>query len=471
LKLKCTFFFAESALYSYFVNLLNPFETNHYQFNTDMKKNFYKLLSFAVLATIIISCGEDTNPLIKEAQEGIKTKNYDAALTSLDNAILEDSSNANAYYYKGVVYSEIAQDNPNIPDRKDSYTSMRENLLTAIQMYNQQGIESLQSVESELLIDRMWGSEHNLGVKFATGDSTVTQNYDIAEDHLENAIVINPDSMLSYEVLAEVYRLNSNLEKGISLYEDILTKKDSPDAFDYDRLGTLYLQAEEYEKANNILIEGIESFPDSISLIQKLADSYMNLGNNEASIEVIESLIERDPSNPQYHLVLGTQVYIMGSAISDENSAKYDEIFELERELRSQEGDQKRQTEQKIQNLRAEISTNSTEANRLIARAVSELEKVVELRPDDANAYSTLGIVYQNKAASLFEKRNDTSDNEKAAQIEAEAKDNLREAMKYYEKATELKPDNKDYWRSLFQVYTSLGMNEKAEAAMEKAGM
>lgn len=43
--------------------------------------------------------------------------------------------------------------------------------------------------------------------------------------------------------------------------------------------------------------------------------------------------------------------------------------------------------------------------------------------------------------------------------------------MKNYEKATEIEPDNQSYWRSLFQVYTSLGMNEKAEAAMEKAGM
>ena len=44
-------------------------------------------------------------------------------------------------------------------------------------------------------------------------------------------------------------------------------------------------------------------------------------------------------------------------------------------------------------------------------------------------------------------------------------------AMENYERAAELDPDNTNYWESLFRIYTSLGMLEEAEAAMEKAGM
>ncbi|MBO6620303.1 MAG: tetratricopeptide repeat protein [Balneola sp.] len=439
-----------------------------------MKKNFYKLLSFAVLATIVISCGGETNPLIKEAKDGIKAKNYDAALSSLDQAIVQDSANADAYYYKGKVYSEIALNNSIIADRKDSYSKMRENLVMANELYTSQGAKSLESVESQLLIDQIWGQEHNLGVKYATGDSTTSATgnpYDVAEDHLENAIIINPDSLLSYEVLAEVYRLNSNLDAATDIYEQVIEKKVKADAYDYDRLGGLYLQVEEYEAANTILKKGIEFYPDSVFLTQKLADSYMNLGENEESIKVIESLIAREPNNPQYHLVLGTQVYIMASEITDDISAKYDEIFNLEREQRNLSGAAKTANEEKLASLRNSIEEQSSRSEKLIDRAVEELLKVVEIDPNDANAYNTLGIIYQNKAAALFDKRNATADNDEAAKIDTQAKDNLREAMKYYEKATELRPNNQDYWRSLFQVYTSLGMNEKAEAAMEKAGM
>lgn len=439
-----------------------------------MKKNLFRLFSFAVLAIIIISCGGESNPLIKEAKDGIKAQNYDAALVSLEQALVQDSANADAYYYKGVVYSEMAQNNPNISGRKDSYSKMRENLLTAKSMYEAQGIQSVESVETQILIDRKWSEEHNLGVKYATGDSTLasTDNpLDTAEDHLENAVVINPDSLLSFEVLAEVYRLNSNTEKGIQIYEDLITMKDEPEAYDYDRLGALYLSLEQYNKAKEILIDGVDLFPDSVSLVQKLADSYMKLGENQESIEVIESLIERDPNNPQYHLVLGTQVYIMASEITDDISSKYDEIFNLEREQRNLSGNAKKANQDKVSSLRASIEDQSQRADQLIDRAVQELQKVIEVKPDNSNAYNTLGIIYQNKAAALFDKRNATADNDEAAKIDNQAKENLREAMKNYEKATEIEPDNQSYWRSLFQVYTSLGMNEKAEAAMEKAGM
>ncbi|MFY0698736.1 MAG: tetratricopeptide repeat protein [Balneola sp.] len=439
-----------------------------------MKKNLFRLFSFAVLAIIIISCGGESNPLIKEAKDGIKAQNYDAALVSLEQALVQDSANADAYYYKGVVYSEMAQNNPNISDRKDSYSKMRENLLTAKNMYETQGIQSVESVEAQVLIDRKWSEEHNLGVKYATGDSTLAPSdnpLDTAEDHLENAVVINPDSLLSFEVLAEVYRLNSNTEMGIKIYEDLITMKDEPEAYDYDRLGALYLNLEQYNKAKEVLIDGVELFPDSVSLVQKLADSYMKLGENQESIEVIESLIERDPNNPQYHLVLGTQVYIMASEITDDISSKYDEIFNLEREQRNLSGNAKKANQDKVSSLRTSIQDQSQRADQLIDRAIQELKKVIEVKPDDSNAYNTLGIIYQNKAAALFDKRNATADNDEAAKIDNQAKDNLREAMKNYEKATEIEPDNQSYWRSLFQVYTSLGMNEKAEAAMEKAGM
>ncbi|MEP6363747.1 MAG: tetratricopeptide repeat protein, partial [Balneola sp.] len=254
-------------------------------------------------------------------------------------------------------------------------------------------------------------------------------------------------------------------------YEDLITMKDKPEAYDYDRLGALYLSLEQYNKAKEILIDGVDLFPDSVSLVQKLADSYMKLGENQESIEVIESLIERDPNNPQYHLVLGTQVYIMASEITDDISSKYDEIFNLEREQRNLSGNAKKANQDKVSSLRASIEDQSQRADQLIDRAVQELQKVIEVKPDNSNAYNTLGIIYQNKAAALFDKRNATADNDEAAKIDNQAKENLREAMKNYEKATEIEPDNQSYWRSLFQVYTSLGMNEKAEAAMEKAGM
>lgn len=439
-----------------------------------MKKNFYRLLSFAVLATIIISCGGETNPLIKEAKDGIKAKNYDAALASLDQALVEDSSNANAYYYKGVVYSEMAQNNPQVQNRKDSYSKMRENLLVAMNMFEVQNVKSVEAIESQLLIDRMWGTEHNMGVAYAVGDTTVPQvnaPLEVAVSHFENAVIINPDSIISIDVLAEVHRMRGDYASAAVAMEKVIEKKSQPDAIDYDRLASYYLQVGDYSKAENVLIEGTEVYPDSVSLVQKLADTYTNQNKNDEAIQVLRKLIDTDPSNPLYHLVLSTQIYNIADEINQEISQNYDSLITLNRDARRLSGARKTAAENTIKSLFEETQNLENEADVLIAQAIEELKISLQYDPQNQNAYYTLGVVNQNKAASLFEKRNATEDNNLAAEINEQANEYLREAMTNYEKAVEIDPDNQNYWRSLFQVYTTLGMMDKAEAAMEKAGM
>ncbi len=102
---------------------------------------------------------------------------------------------------------------------------------------------------------------------------------------------------------------------------------------------------------------------------------------------------------------------------------------------------------------------------------IEALRKAVELDPNDESSYHTLGKIYQNRSAALFEKRNQSRDNEEAQALDKRAREELREAMNYYEKAAEINPDNTDYWKSLFPVYLTLNMKEKAKEAEEKAGM
>lgn len=426
-----------------------------------------------ILATAIISCGGESNPFIKEAQDGIKAKNYDAALVSLDSAIVRDSANANAYYYKGVVYKEMALNNSNVSDRKDSYSKMRENLLTATSMFKAQDIKSVESVESELLIDRTWGTEHNTGVAYAIGDTTVPKvdnPLEVAVSHFKNAIIINPDSIISIDVLAEVHRMQGNFAEAASAMEKVIELKEKPAAIDFDRLASYYLQVDDYGKAESVLNTATEVYPDSISLFQKLADTYTSQQKNDEAIAVLEKLIETDPENPIYHLVLSTQVYGIADKKNQTISTNYDSLFTLNRELRNLSGAKKRAMESSISTLIADTEELEQESKELSDRAIEELQIALKYDPSNPNVYYTLGVINQNTAATLFDKRN-AADDDSYAEIDAQAKDYLREAMTNYEKAAELNPENQSYWRSLFQVYTTLGMNEKAEAAMEKAGM
>ena len=456
-----------------FNNLSKQLEINHYQFLFNMKKLLKSLSIVCVLAIIVVSCtGGDS--FLKEAEKGISAGDYTSALAAIDSALAKDPNNVEAYYLQGRVYGQIAQNNPDIQSRKEEYAKMIESFEKIHEIETDEKVYEVKELQIENHILEKWGKEHNAAVQFATDDPSapeVENPLKLAEYHLINATTINSDSTLSYEVLSEVYRMQQNYAGAISSLKTAMSLKEKPEAYNYSNLASFYMMESNYDSAIQVLYDGLEHYPDSVDLTQKLADSYSNKGDYDNSIKTLESLLEREPDNPQYHLVLGTQVYIMASNISDEISAKYDQLFDLERDIRNLRGTEKADTEKTMQQLNNEIEEAQTRVDELTERAIKELNIVIGLRPDDASTYNTLGIVFQNKAAALFDKRNATSDNEEAAALDAQAKDELRKAMENYEKATELDPDNTDYWSALFRVYTSLGMNDKAEEAMKKAGM
>ena len=122
--------------------------------------------------------------------------------------------------------------------------------------------------------------------------------------------------------------------------------------------------------------------------------------------------------------------------------------------------------------MREQIDELQQESSELTDIAIDNMEQVVELLPEDDDAHNILGIIYQNKAANLFEQRNSiVDDSELVQELDQRAREALQEARQYYERAAEIDPDVPEYWESLFQVYTTLGMEEEAREAMEKAGM
>jgi len=170
----------------------------------------------------------------------------------------------------------------------------------------------------------------------------------------------------------------------------------------------------------------------------------------------------RDPSNPQYYLVVGTQIYQRVQALSDEYQDNNDAIYDL----KDTDG-----SEDEIAKLEARNAEILAESEELTTKAEDALLKAAEI--DDMNpvTFNTLGILYQNKAAALFEQRNMTTDNDEAARFDELARAEAEKAMLNYERASELNPDDQGIWETLFRIYTLLDYREKAEAAMEKAGM
>jgi len=432
------------------------------------------LLALSLILGILFSGCSSSSPFVDGIQEHLKQQNYQAALQSAEQAIQDYPDDPLAYYFKGVVLGEIAQSQDDPLQRKEYYEQMNDAFAEA-----QEVAERTENVPDQLqnlptVRNTLWSNEHNQAIRLVTDDSlnkAVNQPVKKAIGHLQNATIIQPDSALSWSVLSSVHYMDNDVKNAIKTLEMAHSRTDSIPAESYMRLADYYRVDKQPEKSLEILKKAQEKYSASIPILEKMADSYMAAGEQEKAFELLMELIEKNPNKPQYHLVLGTQYYQTALQYSDTVNANEEQMYNLRQKLNNVQGDQAAKVKKQISTMESENARLQPKVEELSKKAVNSLNEVIKMEPDNAEAYNTLGIIYQNRAAELFEERNRTQDNEQAAKYDKQAKENLREAMKYYEKATEINPDNQEYWRALYQIYVALGMDQKAKEAEQKAGL
>lgn len=428
-----------------------------------MKKYFYSLFSVFALSFILISCGPE-NELITPIKQGINSENYEAALIAADSAIAAEPTNGQANYYKAYALSRIASNEPVIADRKPILQEMYDNLVIAREKFEAMEDPPFESEQIVELKIESWSREHNSAIGYATDDSvmaSVEEPLKIAIAHLTNAVTINPDSALSHDVIAQIYHMDGDYANASASLERAIEIRETGSAADYDRLASYYFMIEDFPSALTAINTGLDMYPDSVFLVQKKADALFQTGDTDGALDVVGELISRDPMNPQYHLVVGTQIYQRVQVLSDEYQDNNDLLYDL--------GDGG--SEEEIAAIEARNVEIQEESDGLTARAEESLLRAAEIDDSNPVAFNTLGILYQNKAAALFEQRNMTTDNDEAARFDELARAEAEKAMLNYEKAAELDPEDTGLWETLFRIYTLLDYREKAEAAMEKAGM
>lgn len=438
-----------------------------------MLKKIKFLSILTLIAGVFLSCGS-SNPYVEDAKSSMTSGEYEAALKAAEQSIQNMPQDPLGYYYKGVILGDIAQETEDPSERREIYEEMNASFEKAKDLANQMEeppgeMDNLGAVKTAI-----WSNEHNRAIELATKDSlkkVVDEPIKMAIEHLKNATTIIPDSTLSWDVLSEVYFMDKNMEGAIEAKTRVVEQKDPASADDYIRLADFHRVAGNFEQSVEVLREAQNHYPEHVGINEKLADAYMGAGDFKKAIATVQELINEDPDNPQYHLALGTQYYQTVLKLNDSLSTTYDKIFDLQQKVNNASGSEAQNLKQQISSLQKTTQELQKQIDSLTDNAVSELQTVLEYRPDDASAYNTLGIIYQNKASALFEERNQTTDNQKAAELDKKAKEQLRQAMKYYEKAASIDPENKEYWRSLYRVYVALGMDEKAKEAEKKADM
>lgn len=439
-----------------------------------MQLNIKPILLVLLTLGIIWGC-ETQDPLIRDARDSIQNQDFEQALELTEKALEADSSNALAHYYRATAYGSMAEDIEAPTDRKKYYEDMRNSMNLARKFFEEMEDRPDEYEMMNDVINSVWANEHNAGADILIDDSLrqATENPEQkAIAHFENAITVQPDSALTYIVLSSTLFNTGEVEHATAIFEEAMARMSNPEVEDYDYLINLYFMQDRYEDALELAEEARETYPDEDSFVQYLADSYLQTGEPDKAIELIRGLIENEPDNPQYYYVLGTQLYQASQRIQNEASTLFQRAWQMEDQINQLTPEEQEDLRTKISELKEEAEELEEEAIEMEQEAIEEIKTSIDLRPENDGAYNVLGIIYQNRAAAVFDKRNNVrDDNQLAMEYDKQARDLLVQAMENYEQAAELNPEQTDYWEALFQVYTTLNMEEKANEAMEKAGM
>ena len=442
-----------------------------------MKSIFSKLAIVLVAIGFVTACGGDPN--IESAKLNLNRGDYEKVLESADAALELNPANPLAYYYRGVAYTEMGKAKP-YNQRTDDYKSATEAFDKTIELFAAEGKSEASEVQLiDLSRTQLWTNEYNNAVSLVAPEEGEPSTADLerATFHLNNAYAIEPDSIQTLDVLAEVHFMLEDLPNAIVNLEKAIEVATDNDTYRYLRLNYFLSETDQQERALEILSDAMTKFPGDIELTQEIANVYLALGRTDEALEIIRQLIEVDPENAQYRLVFGSQVYQFVLNMGDELREANETIIDKTRELRLEERKQSPDAA-----LVAEFKNDIAEANDTVQRltaeiddytqqAENELQVAKDLDNENPIIFNTLGIIYQNRAANLYDRRNATEDIAEADRFDSEARAMLEKSLPFYERAAELDPDNTDYWMSLFRIYTTLGMTDKAMEAQEKAGL
>ncbi len=182
----------------------------------------------------------------------------------------------------------------------------------------------------------------------------------------------------------------------------------------------IYISRNENEKALALMKDARAANPDDKSLLRAEADMAYKMGDMSKYSKLMEEIIAQDPNNPELYYNLG-----VGSANN---------------------GD--------------------------IDKAMSYYKKTLELDPDFTNAKINIAATILTEEAAIIEEMNSLG----TSKADYDRYDELKEvkngiynkAMPYLEAAAVDRPENLELLRTLMNIYSQLGMDDKFKSAKAK---
>ena len=381
------------------------------------------LLAAILLIGFAITGFECASTEITSAKLYIQQKNYPKALEALQKEVEKNPKSDEGYYLLGYVDGELN----NFKDMVDAY-----NKSLGISKQFEKNIKDSKKY--------FWAQLFNQGVGFfQKGTNSKDKDssqvyYDKSINSFKQAVYIEPDSADTYKNLAFVYMSEQKYDEAIEPLQKIIDESNSVDGYKY--LGEIYYDKatklrSQFQSTKNVedSTKAMAYFNKNIDLLQKarklypenseilllLSNSYIGAHKIDVAIDAFKAGVQQDPENKYYRYNYG--VLLLG--------------------------------------------------NKDYKDAEEQFLKAIDIDPEYQNAVYNLAVTYVKWGADLNKEAiasGDTASSNSKVYMEK-----YKKALPYLEKVVNMKGDDASMWELLGRVYTILGNQDKAKSAFDKA--
>ena len=221
-------------------------------------------------------------------------------------------------------------------------------------------------------------------------------------------ITVKIDTALIYNTAIAAYK-SKNWDKAIQY----LTGLDE-DAYSTEitlLLQKAYLTVNDSLAGEMVLRDGVEKYDYDRALVLQLVDFYVDAGQWEKAITLMDSSMVHQPENHYYPWTRG---------LLYQNREMYEP-------------------------------------------AIADLMRASELAPDEEDILYNLGVCYYNMGVELSESALRILDNSEYRAVRAQALSYFNDAVTWFEKAHKVSPSNQETIQKLYQLYSRLEMTKKRE--------
>jgi len=405
-----------------------------------MFDSFTRIASLVLAFGLFISCStlslqkKDTTKNPDELSENLIRQRLD----SLDKQIDQGTQDPALFYQKALLLTELAQKKAPPSDRTPIYSKVHDTFKKASDLFADSAGSKTEKIRQ--LIKISWSNEHNQGVQIMQTDSTLSSSdYQKAADYFKNATIIIPDSSISYKMEAKAYYKNHKEEKAISVLEGARNHiQDMPTPL-LAQLAFLYSDTQQPLKAIEVYKQMDPAKGQNLNIIHGLINAYIAAGEHQNALNLLQSLIAKEPDNIIYQQTLASELFTVASQQLNSVASSLQKGTKL--------------SNTKFQN-----------ADSLIGKAEQQFKKLSKENPEDLDIMQQFATFYQN-SASEYQRILPLVNQEEKLQIERQITNYLTSSIPLLKELTKQHPDNKNTWKNLYQAYSYLGMKEEAQNA------